>query len=243
MKLTLIEKRDESSGTKSFFFQPETEVKWIAGQYYYFTLPELKYPDERGSTRHFTISSSPTEGMNLRITTRVRQESGYKKTLDELPIGATLEGEGPNGTFILDETSTVPNIFIAGGIGITPFRSIIKNAIDKNSQTPICLIYSNSHTEEITFRKDLEEWSTIHPNLKIEMTISKPEESKEPWTGRTGRIDDKMITELTGKWQLEIAKCIFWICGPPVMIDAMEEVLGTLGITSDHIKSEKFTGY
>ena len=103
MKLKLIKKILEAKGTKSFFWEPEKTVGYLPGQYYYFTLPALKYPDPKGATRHITISSSPTEGNLLRLTTRIREESGYKKTLDGLPIGAEIEGEGPNGTFVLDQ--------------------------------------------------------------------------------------------------------------------------------------------
>lgn len=239
MKIKLVEKKEEASGTKSFFWEPEMEVKWIAGQYYYFTLPDMKYPDERGNTRHFTISSSPTEGKLIRITTRIRQESGYKKTLDELPIGAVADGEGPNGTFTLDENSKSSNIFIAGGIGITPFRSMIKNELDKNLQIPIHVIYSNSTPEEITFKDELTGWLKEHPFLKIDMTISHPEESKEKWEGLTGRVDETMIKKLV----YDTENPTWWVAGPPAMIDAMEEVLKKIGIPQEKIKSEKFTGY
>ena len=120
MKLTLVKKEDEAKGTKSFFWQPEKPVNYRPGQYLYYTIAELKYPDPRGTTRCFTISSSPTEGNILRLTTRIRQESGYKKSLDELPTGATVDGEGPNGVFVFDEKETITSLFIAGGIGITP---------------------------------------------------------------------------------------------------------------------------
>ena len=239
MKLKLVEKRDEAEGTKSFFWEPENEVPYLPGQYYYFTLPELKYPDPRGSTRHFTLSSSPTEGKLLRLTTKIREQSGFKKTLDELPTGTLIDGEGPNGTFILEDKNTGPHIFIAGGIGITPFRSMIKNVSDKNLHTEINLIYSNSTSEEITFRKELSDISSLHKNIQINLTISHPEESSEQWNGNIGRIDENLIKKLVS----DIAKPTWWICGPPPMIDAMEVVLGKMGITSDRIRSEKFTGY
>ncbi len=139
MKLKLIDVRDEARSTKSFFWQAEKAVSYIPGQYFYFTLPKLNYPDPRGATRHFTLSSSPTEGVTLRNTTRIREESGFKKSLSELPVGSEIQGEGPNGTFILDEKEPGPHIFIAGGIGITPFRSMIKYASDKNLTIPIYL--------------------------------------------------------------------------------------------------------
>ena len=159
MQLQLVKKVDEARGTKSFFFNivdgylSEEKLSWEPGQYIYITLPYLNYPDERGDTRHFTISSSPTEGDLIRITIRIRQESGYKKTLDELPIGSEVEGKGPQGTFLFDSKIEY-NIFLAGGIGITPFRSIIKNVIDdkQKQKTNIHLIYSNSDNDFI-FKK------------------------------------------------------------------------------------------
>lgn len=239
MKLKLVEKREEAKGTKSFFWEPEHEVNWQAGQYYYYTIEKLKYPEPRGNTRHFTISSSPTEGNILRLTTRIREESGYKKTLDELPIGSVVEGAGPNGTFIMDEMEEGPHVFIAGGIGITPFRSMIKYAIDSKLDHKFTLIYSSSVPEEIAFRKELEDWARTWPNLSLAITVSHPEESKEKWTGLTGRVDDKMIKEVTKG----LVKPTYWLCGPPAMIDAMETVIGKMGITSDKVRSEKFTGY
>lgn len=239
MKIKLVKKQDEAKGTKSFFWEPETPVTYQPGQYFYYTIPTLKYPDPRGTTRHFTISASPTEGNLLRLTTRIREESGYKKTLDGLSIGTEIDGEGPNGTFILDDKDVGPHIFIAGGIGITPFRSMIKNVIDKNLQTEIHLIYSNSIPEEIAFRNELTEWSGSHQNIKVDMTVSHPEESKEKWGGLTGRVDENLLKKLVS----DTTEPTWWVSGPPTMVDAMEQVLGQLKIISGKVKIEKFTGY
>lgn len=239
MKLKLIEIREEAKGTKSFFWQPEKNVSYLPGQYFYFTLPSLKYPDPRGGTRHFTLSSSPTEGEILRNTTRIREESGYKKTLNELEVGAVIEGEGPNGTFLLDENEKGPLVFLAGGIGITPFRSMMKFATDKKLQIPIHLIYSNSIPEEIAFRAEIEELIKTNPNLKVDMTISKPEESKEKWEGITGRIDENLLRKLVP----DVTAPFFMVSGPPPMVDAVEQALGKLGLASGRVRSEKFTGY
>ena len=239
MKLKLVEKKEEAKGTKSFFWESEKPVNYLAGQYFYFTLPSLKYPDPRGATRHFTLSSSPTDGNILRNTTRIRPNSGYKKTLDELDIGTLIDGEGPNGEFILDENEKGPHVFLAGGIGITPFRSMIKYAVDKNLDTAIHLIYSNSVPEEITFREELLLWSKSWPKLKLDMTITKPEESQEKWSGLVGRIDENLIRKLVA----DISQPIFWVCGPPAMVSAMEQTLGKLNISSGKVRSEKFTGY
>ena len=246
MKLTLLKKLDEAkglpaqAGTKSFFWEPENPVKYLPGQYFYYTFPELKYPDPRGATRHFTLSSSPTEGNELRLTTRIREESGFKKTLDDLKIGSVIEGEGPNGTFILDENEKGTHVLIAGGIGVTPFRSFIKYNIDqKLTDIKLHLIYSNSLPTEIAFRGELETWSKQNNNIKVFMTVTKPEESKEKWSGLKGRIDESMISRLTS----HLSRPTYWLCGPPPMVSAIEIVLGKMGVTADKLRSEKFTGY
>src|SRR3989338_1975350 len=240
MKLKLIRKVEEAKDTKSFFWETEKPVSWLPGQYFYFTLPKLSQPDPRGSTRHFTISLSPTEGPNICLTTRIRDNSGYKQTLDSLSIGSIIEGEGPNGTYILDEKEIGTHILIAGGIGITPFRSFIKYNIDKKlTKISIHLIYANSTPSEITFRKELESWDKKYDNIKVDFTISRPEESKQKWIGLTRRIDADMITRLTS----HISSTTYWLCGPPPMVEAVEKVLGSMKITSDKLRAEKFTGY
>lgn len=244
MTLKLVKKQNEAKNTKSFFFEPRNPVNWLPGQFFYLTIPQLKYPDPRGNTRYFTISSSPTEGRLLRFTTRLRKGSGFKKTLEELEIGSTVDGEGPNGTFILDENEVGEHLLLAGGIGITPFRAFIKYNIDKNLKNiRLYLVYSNSIPEEITFREELEQWSKSYENIKVAMTISHPEESRINWSGLRGRIDKDMIQKLISDWKLKTKNLTFWLCGPPPMVTAMEEVLGSMKITSDKVRSEKFTGY
>lgn len=233
MKLKLVKKTEEARGTKSFFWEPEKQVEYLPGQYYYFTLPKLNYPDPRGSTRHFTISSSPTEGNLLRLTTRIREESGYKKTLDELAIGSEVEGEGPNGTLILDESEKDKNhIFLAGGIGITPFRSFIRYGVDKNLEIPMHLIYSNSNND-FTFKKELDEWDKKYDFININFFD----------TSKSGHLDELKIGKFIENWKLKTENCTWWIVGPPAFTDAMENILEKMKIDSGRIRSEKFTGY
>lgn len=241
MKLKLADKRQEAKGTKSFFWETERPIKYLPGQYFYFTLPKLNYPDPRGATRHFTLSSSPTEPPLIRITTRIREESGYKKTLDEMEIGTIIDGEGPNGTFVLDEAEKGPHVLLAGGIGITPFRSMIKYSIDRSLKASIILLYACSIPEEIIFRKELEGYADLTQSLKLQLTVSRPEKAKNGWTGLTGRIDAAMVKKLIPDYSS--LNPTFWLCGPPPMVEAIEPVLGELNISSARIRSEKFTGY
>jgi glycine betaine catabolism B len=245
MKIKLLRRETVAKDTVSFFFEPQEPTTRAPGQYYYIDVPELKYPDPRGPKRQFTIASSPTEGPIMMVTVRTRAEniSGYKKTLYELPDGSIIDAEGPNGHYVLDEnTPPSQHVFLAGGIGITPYRCFMKYAIDKGLTTPMHLIYANSTPDEITFRAELEQWAKDHPNIKIDMTISHPEETPQiPWAGLTGRVDFPLIQKLVPNWQDPTVT--FWICGPPPMVDALDEAMGKAGIPSQRRKIEKFTGY
>lgn len=234
-KVKLTGKRQEASGTKTFLFAKPAGFEYIAGQYAYFTLPELKFPDPRGKIRHFTISSSPTEDF-LSITVRVRKESGYKQTLDQLPEGTEIDFRGPTGDFVLDEKDTKPQVMIAGGIGITPYRSIIKDINDRSLNTPIYLLYANSHEDEITFKTELDEIASKNSNIKVTYFISEPDAN---WKGEKGRMDSSSISHLTS----HISRPTFWLCGPPLMVQALEEVMDKLKVPQENLKVEKFSGY
>src|SRR3990172_11573746 len=211
MKAKLVKKIIEAKGTTSFYFEPEKKVSWLPGQYFYFTLPKLDFPDTRGATRHFTISSSPTESKLLRLTTRLRQESGYKKTLDALPLGSVVDIEGPNGTLILDEQeNSAKHILLAGGIGITPFRAFIKHSIDRKLQIPMYLIYSNG-SSDFAFKKDLEKWDKDNEFIKVNFFD----------TSKSGHLDAVILQKLIPDSKFQIPNSTFWLVGPPPFIDAM----------------------
>ena len=232
MKLKLVEKIKEAKDTKSFVWEPQSKVSYLPGQFYYFTLPKLAYPDSRGSTRHFTLSSSPTEGDLLKFTTRIREGSGFKKTLDEMSVGDVIEGEGPNGTFVFDEKEAGHHVFIAGGIGITPFRSILKYVSDKKLPNKIYLIYSNSDSDFV-FGKELKEIDYKNGTVSIEFFDS----------SKHGHLDELNIRRFISNWKLELGDLTFWLCGPPQMVSAIEQILGKLGVSAGRVRSEKFTGY
>src|SRR3989339_1891462 len=126
MKIELVKKVVEAKDTMSFFWKAQKPFKYLPGQFFYVTLSNLDVADSKGTTRHFSFSTSPTEGNVFSFTTRIRNESGFKQTLKNLEIGTFAEFSGPEGTFIIDENEAGNNFLIAGGIGITPFRSALK---------------------------------------------------------------------------------------------------------------------
>lgn len=235
MNLKLIRVNAESPDTKTYFFKPDKTIKYRPGQYYYFTIPTIKYEDKRGNTRHFTISSSPSEGSIISFTTKFPDPlSGFKKTLLELTVGSVIKGDGPQGQFVLPNkpSTTSLNLFIAGGIGITPFRSMIKNNVDKELKTPMYLIYSNSDNH-FPFKEELDLWQNQNRHIKIEYFNSH----------LLGHLDLNKINNILNKWKLDIKNLLVWFVGPPLFVTSMEEIFEDLNIKSDKIISEKFTGY
>lgn len=237
--IRLLEKRQEAQDIETFIFEKPQGLEYKAGQYAHFDLSQLTHPDPRGASHHFTLSSSPTENY-LSFTTKIRAESGYKQTFLELQVGDKVKIRKIKGMFTLeDETTTIPQIFIAGGIGITPYRSIIRYMTDKNLPIPTTLIYSASTVQEMAFKDELDSITKNYPNITVNYTITKPQKSLAPWNGYVGRVDETMINTFVDN----VSVPIFWLCGPPNMVEAMEGVLADLSVPSEHVKTERFTGY
>ena len=239
--LTLLEKlKVEGTDVMSFKFSKTLE-QYKAGQYAYFDIGEV-YNDPKGPIRHFTIASSPTEDFIL-ISTRIRS-SPFKKRLSSLKHGVKVKARGPEGKFVLHEDYSKSAIFLSGGIGVTPFRSKIKYATDKLLPLRIIMFDSNRNQENILFKKEFDECSNINKNVKIIYTITDEARSQSGtnnWQGEKGRIDKAMLARHLGDSEQKTA--IFYICGPPAMIKAMQDLLQDLRIASDRIMVEEFTGY
>lgn len=230
--IKLIKKTKASSDAYSFYFKRPQGFDFLAGQYVKVTV-DHKHPDERGTSRFFTIASSPTESY-LMITTRIIQSS-FKKTLIEQKIGSEVQMRGPHGAFVLDESDTSPRIFLAGGVGVTPFRSMIVYAENKNLSIPMTLLASFSTKDEFIFYDEL---NSLSGNLrKIIFTITKP--GDYDWNGETGRIDEEKIK----KHALDIYNSQFFIAGPAPYVEAMEKLVNSLGVSKENIKIENFPGY
>ena len=266
-ELSLLEKQKfEATDVMSFRFSKKQKLQqqeresddkqssfldYTAGQYAFFDIGGV-HNDSRGPIRHFTISSSPTEDFVM-ITTRIR-DTPYKKRLSLLEEDTIVKVRGPQGKFVLHEDYSKPAVFLSGGIGVTPFRSMIKYATDKQLPIKIVMFDSNRNQENTLFKKEFDEFVNINRNLKIVYTITEEEQgsqditlsssspTRQQWTGERGRIDKDMLTKhLTDD---EIQNSIFYTCGPPGMIKAMQDIIqNDLKIPKDRIKVEEFTGY
>jgi glycine betaine catabolism B len=258
-ELTLLEK-DKIEGTDVTSFKiskqkgqeggraegNRTSLNYTAGQFAFFDIGGV-YDDPKGPIRHFTISSSPTEDF-IMFTTRIR-DSPYKKRLSTLEEGSRVRVRGPEGQFVLQEDYSKPAVFLSGGIGVTPFRSMIKYATDKQLPLKIVMFDSNRNRENILFKKEFDDWADLNKNLKIIYTISDDEKQQQSssstandWKGEYGRIDKAMILKHIDSNMLNDS--IFYICGPPSMLKAMQALLQDgLKIPKERIKVEEFTGY
>jgi ferredoxin-NADP reductase len=241
MQATLISKTDVAKDTISFQFSIPDLTTFTPGQYCILTLP-LYYPDNRGEKRQFTISSTPQELPVLTITTRV-SSSGFKKSLLLLPLGSNVYIDGPFGVFSFDtEDEKFPHVFIAGGMGITPFRSMIGDIIQKNKTYSITLIYSNSVPEQIAFYDELKIIDKQYPYINVWMTVTRPSKLVDTYTEHIGRIDETLFNILSLRDE-KFTKSIFWVCGSPKMVNSIENLLVRQLISDSVIRSEKFTGY
>jgi ferredoxin-NADP reductase len=220
--------------------EPNRIFEYIAGQFGFFDIGGV-YDDPKGPIRHFTIASSPTEDF-IMISTRIR-DSPYKKRLDLLQNGKSVKIRGPQGKFTLHQDHSKPAVFLSGGIGVTPFRSMIKYATDKNLPIKIIMFDSNRNEQNILYKTDFNNYSKINKNLRIVYTITEEQSAEdEKWKGEKGRIDSSMLKSHLEPSELE--NSIFYICGPPAMLKAMQQMLEQdLQIQSDRIKIEEFTGY
>lgn len=242
MEIILRETRYETPTVFSLFFDKPAGFDFKAGQFLRWEFP-VDPCDERCNKRSFSIASSPTENY-LMLTTRYG-ESALKKALPSLQPGTNVKVIGPMGRFTVDETSTQPIVFLTGGVGITPIRSMIKYLLEKhllNPLTPLIpltLLYSNKTQAEIVYRKELADWQTNFANFKLVETITALETSKEIWTGRVGRINADLIKDFIPN----LNDVRFYISGLPDMVKAMQHLLTNLTVPIERIHSEQFSGY
>jgi ferredoxin-NADP reductase len=225
MRLTLVEKKQETEFSFSFLFKPDIPFSWKSGQFLHYILKHSN-PDNRGTERYFTISSAFFENI-IMLTTRFIESGGssFKKTLISLNYGDTIDATVPDGNFTIDNTEK-EMVFIAGGIGITPFRSMLLDLDHRNIFPKIILLYANK-TADFIFKKDLERISGRNRNFKINYLVD-PQ-----------RIDEEKIKQAIPN----LEQPIFYISGPEPMVNNINVMLQQQRIPENHIKKDFFPGY
>jgi ferredoxin-NADP reductase len=235
VKARIKEKRDVAKGTLMVVFDLlGEEVDFQAGQYFWVTLLDPPYDDEKGPRRHITVVTSPTDRGVLGLATRLR-DTAFKRSLAELPEGTEVEVEQPKGSFALPQETDRHYVFIAGGIGITVFRSMLRYIADEGLPHRVTLVYSNRDRESTAFYDELRELEAANPNLEIVFTMTKD----AGWEGETRHIDADMLLDHLG----DLDTYTYLIAGPPGMVEGVTGALQEAGIPEDQIRSQGFTGY
>jgi ferredoxin-NADP reductase len=254
-ELTLLEKQKfEGTDIMSFKFSRQNEqqggpnsdnktyLDYTAGQFAFFDIGGVSN-DPKGPIRHFTIASSPTEDF-IMISTRIRG-TPYKKRLSSLEEGVKVKVRGPEGKFVLHEGYSKAAVLLSGGIGVTPFRSMIKYATDRQLPLKLNMFDSNRDQANILYKNEFDECLKTNKNLKIIYTITAAKEqepSSNSWKGERGIINKTMLTKYLTTSELD--NSVFYVCGPPGMLRAMQNLLqNDLHIPKESIKVEEFTGY
>ena len=221
LKLLTVEK--ETRDILSLIFEKPAGFNFYPGQYLDIALPISK---KRNDSRILSIASSPSE--EFIMLTYKKGVSQFKKSLQNLKKGDLIFSSHPAGTVVIDDSS--PIVMMAGGIGIAPHRSMLKWAVDRKLTLPITLIYSNSD-ENFIFKQELDSWQKQLSSLAIHYIN----------TSKNGRLNEDLLKKL-----LPVAYRllpIFYLAGPPAMVDDFEIVLLKLGVDSVNIRTDRFDGY
>ena len=216
---------------KSFRFPRPATLNYKAGQFLFAT---IKAEDGKELSKPFSISSSPTETKHIEFTKKL-SESEFSTALKALKEGDWARIDAPYGSFTF-EGEHEKICLLGGGIGITPFMSICRYCTDKRIGTKITLLYGNRSESDIVFRKEFEALQKQNPNLKVVFTVNEP---SSEWKGATGLIN----AELVKKEIPDYKETVFYTCGPPAMVEAMEKLIEALGLPKTQLKREYFAGY
>ncbi len=236
MRALIKEKREVAKGTLLVTFDLlGEEVEFEPGQYFFVTLPESGHQDERGLRRHITVVTSPNERGLLGLATRIR-DSAFKQTLVELPVGAEVEVEPPKGKFVLPKDPSRPLVFVAGGIGITVFRSMLRYIREERLPYRVTLIYSNRDSESTAFLDELRELEREITDLRLILTMT----DDPSWEGDTRLIDAQLLEDYLGR---DLNEFTFLIAGPPAMVEGVADSLAAEGIAEEQVLRSRFAGY
>ena len=234
-----LQGREEiARGTMAFHFEKPAGFIFKPGQAIDLVLPDAPAL-VAGSARHtFSIASAPFQD-ELVVATRMR-DSAYKRALSALPVGTQARLEGPSGSLTLHSDRARPALFMAGGIGITPFMSILRQAAKDRLPQQMVLLYSNRRPEDAAFLAELQQLARQQPqNFRLVATMTGMGKSQQPWDGATGAIDEALVRRICA----ELAAPICYLAGPPAMVEAVRQSLGDAGVNDDDIRSEEFYGY
>lgn len=222
--------------TMAFHFDKPAGLQFVAGQAVDLTLLNPPETDPEGDTRTFTIASAPQDD-DIVIATRLR-DTAFKRVLATVPLGTSVQAGGPSGAFTLHEDAGIPAVFLTGGIGITPFRSMIRDAVARELAHQMWLFYSNKRPEDAAFLDELQHLADTTPSLHFVPTMTDMSKSHRDWHGERTLIDGEMVSR-----RLLMSGPRYYVAGPPSMVKAMRAMLTAAHVADRDIRTEEFDGY
>lgn len=237
--LRLKEKIQIAPDIYDFIFAPNRQLAFVPGQYMEWTLGH-EMPDSRGNRRYFTLASSPTEN-NLRVGVRFydrKKSSTFKRAMLAMHGSQEIVASQLAGDFVLPEDPNQKCIFIAGGIGITPFRSMIQYLLDTRQRRPITLFYANRSASDVVY-KDVFDRAQQQLGIKTIYTLTDTKPHPSTWKGRVGHFNAQMIKQEVPDYR----KCVFYLSGPTTMVENFDTILNNMGVPRSHIKRDFFPGF
>jgi ferredoxin-NADP reductase len=236
-RVKLKSRQEIASGTMAFHFEKPEGFSYTAGQFGEVTLANPPETDAEGNTRTFTLASAPYEG-DLMVATRMR-DTAFKRVLKSMALGTEVALNAPDGSLTLHSDARIPAVFLSGGIGVTPVRSIVLQATHDKLSHKIVLFDSNRRPEDSAFLDELAEAQKRNRHFTLVGTMTEMEKSSKAWTGETGYVTQAMLLKSVH----DLSRPIFYISGPPAMVAAMRKILDDSGIKDDKIRTEEFAGY
>lgn len=233
----LVGREEVAKGTLAFRFSKPEGFDFVAGQAMYVTIPNLKNADIKGTIRTFSIAGAPQDAV-LEIATR-QTDNSVKQYLADAPIGSSMQLEGPYGDLVLHEDASRPAVFLAGGIGVTPFRSMVLDAANRALPHRLFLFYSNRSPEDAAFLAELRQLESTNPRFKLIATFTEDSATPQESAVERGHITTAMLSRYVG----DLNTPVYYVAGPAAMVSAMEALLKNAGVKPTDLRAEKFPGY
>ena len=236
MRASVKESREVAKGTLFVVFDLNgEEVEFRPGQYFWVELPDRGHEDEKGLRRHISVATSPTDRGVLGLCTRLR-DTAFKKTLAELAVGDEVDVEQPKGDYRLPEDTNREYVFVAGGIGITVFRSMLRYIRDTGEPYRVTLVYSNRDRESTPFLDELVELERSLPGFRLVLTMT----DDDGWEGETRYVAADLLRDHLGG---DLGHYTYLVAGPPAMVESVIEQLASAGVPEDRVLPDRFSGY
>jgi ferredoxin-NADP reductase len=234
---TLTRNETVAEGTMAFHFAKPPGFAFKPGQSMNVSLIDPPETDAKGNNRTFSIVSAPHEN-ELVIATRMR-DTAFKRVLKAMPAGGRVSLRGPAGLFTLDPADAIPAVFLAGGIGVTPFVSLLRDAAQTKLARDLWLFYSNRRPEDAAFFDELATLPKRHARVHFVGTMAEMDKSSKPWSGEKGFLDRAMLE----RHLKDLAAKVYYIAGPPGLVEAMQKMLTGAGVAEEAIHTDEFFGY